>query len=234
MTAYPPIPPAAPPAVNYRTLPLTENGEPLLSLTGLSPRVEVHPFYREMGIPGALPDCWLREGAAARLLAAAAALPAGFRFVVLDGFRPYEVQLELYRRFREEIAASNRFATEEEVEKETARFVAYPTPDVETPPPHMTGGAVDLTVADEAGWLDMGTPFDDLTDRAASDSFELLPQPTMQEQRIRHNRRMLYHAMTSAGFAPYGNEWWHFDYGNQRWAMMTGGNAFYKGKRAFP
>ena len=31
------------------------------------------------------------------------------------------------------------------------------------------------------------------------------------------NRRLLYWAMTGAGFANYPYEWWHFDWGTQFW-----------------
>ncbi|SDP29460.1 D-alanyl-D-alanine dipeptidase [Paenibacillus sp. yr247] len=220
------------PKVNYRSLPILECGEPLVSLSNLSSKIKVHPFYHETNIPGALIDCYLREGATAKLIEAAALLPEDCFFVVLDGFRPYEVQLELYHMIKQDIQNRGEVHSEEELAKEIAKFVAYPSPDVETPSPHMTGGAVDLTVAKEDGWLDMGTDFDYFSDKALTAWYELNPMPTDQELNIRNNRRMLYHAMTSVGFANYENEWWHYDFGNQRWAMQTGQVAFYKGKSA--
>lgn len=224
-----PIPNVITPGANYRTLPIRECGEPLVSLSGLSPKIRVHPYYRHANIPGALADCLLREGAAAKLIEAAVLLPDGCRFVVLDGFRPYEVQLELYQMIKRDLESKGEFRSKQELAAQIAKYVAFPSPDIERPSPHMTGGAVDLTLADDNGWIDMGTDFDDFSDKARTAWYELPPSPNEKELLIRNNRRLLYHAMTSVGFANYENEWWHFDYGNQRWAMHTGHTAFYKG-----
>jgi D-alanyl-D-alanine dipeptidase len=36
---------------------------------------------------------------------------------------------------------------------------------------------------------------------------------------ICQNRRILYRAITSADFSTAPDEWWHFRYGNQKWAV---------------
>ena len=41
------------------------------------------------------------------------------------------------------------------------------------------------------------------------------------EEPFTTNRRLLFHAMTGAGFTNYRGEWWHFDFGNQRWANIA-------------
>ena len=40
---------------------------------------------------------------------------------------------------------------------------------------------------------------------------------------------MLYNVMTAAGFANLPSEWWHYDYGDNMWAQLTGGKAIYAG-----
>ena len=50
------------------------------------------------------------------------------------------------------------------------------------------------------------------------------------ELRALGNRRLLYHVMVSAGFTNYPDEWWHFDYGNQNWALMSGRKAAVYGR----
>lgn len=225
-----PIVPVITPNIKYRELPIHECGEALVSLSNLSPKIKVYPYYHHAKLLGALTDCYLREGVAAKLLEAAEHLPTGCFFVVLDGFRPYEVQLELYHGIKRDILARGDGLNEEELAKEIAKFVAYPSPNVDTPSPHMSGGAVDLTVANEEGWLDMGTEFDDFSDKAQTAWFEGIVNPTELERKIQDNRRLLYHAMLAAGFANYENEWWHYDFGNQRWAMHSGQTAIYKGK----
>lgn len=214
----------------YRSIPIHETGERLVSLSNLSPKIKVSPFYFQQKIPEAINDCYLRQGAAERLLRAAERLPDGLHFVVLDGWRPYEVQLALYEIHKETLRKTNGM-TEGRVLQELSKFVAYPSENPDTPSPHMTGGAVDLTIADSEGWLDMGTGFDEFTEKAKTDWFESRTEFEHQEEKIRSNRRLLKTVMTSAGFMNYENEWWHYDYGNQRWAMSTGETAIYKGLR---
>jgi D-alanyl-D-alanine dipeptidase len=69
----------------------------------------------------------------------------------------------------------------------------------------------------------MGTEADEIAPASVTRWFEEHP-----EEPFTTNRRLLFHAMTSAGFTNYLGEWWHFDYGNQRWANVSGvGTALY-------
>lgn len=71
---------------------------------------------------------------------------------------------------------------------------------------HNRGLAVDLTVIDKNGnELDMGTPFDDFSEKAHFDYTKLPKQ-------ILENRRLLRSAMEQAGFKGIRTEWWHFSY----------------------
>jgi D-alanyl-D-alanine dipeptidase len=38
--------------------------------------------------------------------------------------------------------------------------------------------------------------------------------------------------MTSVGFTNYVDEWWHFDFGDQNWAWMSGSDHAIHGKIA--
>jgi D-alanyl-D-alanine dipeptidase len=214
---------------NYRLIPIHESGEPLISLSNISPKIKIFPFYFQQNLPNALNECYLREGAAQRLMKAAEKLPDGLNFVVLDGWRPYEVQKVLYEMTRD--AFKKNGMTESEIHREISKFVSYPSDNIDTPSPHMTGGSVDLTIADQDGWLDMGTGFDEFTDKAKTDWYEEAANLSETEQKIRNNRRLLKQVMTDAGFENFEEEWWHYDYGNQRWAMLTHQLAIYKGLR---
>jgi D-alanyl-D-alanine dipeptidase len=72
----------------------------------------------------------------------------------------------------------------------------------------------------------MGADFDETTERSATDYFEkklaAKERLTASEEEALFNRRMLYAVMTRAGFTNYPDEWWHYDYGNQNWAMLRG------------
>jgi D-alanyl-D-alanine dipeptidase len=70
---------------------------------------------------------------------------------------------------------------------------------------HNLGLAVDLTLVDLAtgAELDMGTPFDTFSEAAHTAN---------ASGNVRKNRQILVHAMESAGFRNYDQEWWHFSY----------------------
>ncbi len=64
----------------------------------------------------------------------------------------------------------------------------------------------------------MGTAFDHFGPEAASLYFEENPG----NDTARENRKALREAMVSEGFNMDKDEWWHFDYGNQKWALESG------------
>lgn len=217
-----------------RSVPIEECKEPLVPISCCPERILVRPQYHYQGLSHALPEIYLREGAFERLLEASKALPEGHRFVVLDGWRPLPLQQALFDRYRDELARAHPDLDEEELTGLTRRFVAEPRSDPSFPSPHSTGGSVDLTVADDGGRiLPMGSEFDETSDRSETLHFEGriegLPEA---ELRALENRRLLYHAMVSAGFTNYPDEWWHFDYGNQNWALMSGHKAAIYGRTA--
>lgn len=71
---------------------------------------------------------------------------------------------------------------------------------------HNRGSAVDVTIIDQYGKeLDMGTPFDDFTEKASPNYTDFPPQ-------IIKNRTMLKQVMEESGFKQLDTEWWHFDF----------------------
>ena len=75
--------------------------------------------------------------------------------------------------------------------------------DPERGSPHTRGVAVDLTLIKNTKELDMGTDFDDFTEKA----FHLSKNVSVK---VRKNRALLLSIMTLAGFDFYHNEWWHY------------------------
>ena len=102
-------------------------------------------------------------------------------------------------------------------------FVAEAIDDPRTPPAHLTGGTVDLTLSHDGIPLALGTTFDDFTATAHADHFED-PAPAAEKLLVvRDLRRLLVAAMAAEGFVVLHNEWWHFEHGTRYWAAVTGG-----------
>lgn len=183
------------------------------------PRLRVRPQYARDGIPGAPETLFVRAGVRERLLQAARALPEDIALLVFDGYRPLSVQQYLFDQYWADIAASAPELTDDAVRQRVLRFVAAPSPDPACPPPHRTGGAVDVVLVEAAtgAEIPMGTAADETAPASATRWFEERP-----EEPFTTNRRLLFHAMIGAGFTNYRAEWWHYDFGNQRWANCAG------------
>lgn len=214
--------------------PVAECGEALSSLR-LAPALRVYPAYRHLGIPQAVDDCQVRQEVFERLLRAAECLPAGLVLVVLDGWRPMAVQQHLYRTLEAAMARHHPQTDAATLQRLTRQFVSPPSTDPQAPSPHLTGGAVDVTLCDAQGrWLDMGSRFDEVGPRSFSAHYETAAAGDGVALAIRDRRRLLHNAMLAAGFSNLPSEWWHYDYGDQLWAWYRGQPAALYGPTAPP
>ena len=200
--------------------------------------VLVQPEYYNQQLPGALAEVYVRKSVATRLKAAARMLPNRLSLIVLDGWRPTVLQSSLFQRHLQDLKSQDPTAHHDAVVEEATRYVSLPSENFSRPSPHLTGGAVDVSICDEGGdLLPMGTKFDAFDPRSATTYFEALSNqesamtadvdisPMIEEPLL--NRRLLHWIMTEQGFTAYSEEWWHFDYGNQFWALAKGQNAIY-------
>ena len=81
---------------------------------------------------------------------------------------------------------------------------------------HSYGMALDITLLDADGReLDMGTGFDDMTNRSHPALEEGFLQAGQLTEAQVANRRLLREAMLQAGFLGINTEWWHFDCGDR-------------------
>lgn len=218
LSAIPPLRSTA----GWREVPIAPVDEPLVAVDAIGGRVRDDPQYHQWGLPGALPRSWVREGVAERLARVAAGLPDGLTLVIWDGYRPLETQASIYGRYLDELSAIHPDWPAESLEHAVSRFVTPPSRAAGAPPPHLTGGAVDLTLGDGDGRpLDLGTEFDAFVAHAAAHALEDHPGE------VRDRRRLLFWAMVGEGFTAYSEEWWHFDHGDQFWGLATGRPARY-------
>jgi D-alanyl-D-alanine dipeptidase len=211
-----PLPPLTP-NTGWQEVPIEPVSEPLVAVADLGGRVHQNAAYHRMGLPGALAHCWVRESVGARLAEVAAGLPDGVELLVWDGYRPYEVQKALFDGYVDELIAVHPEMPADAIEAAATRFVSRPSTSPVAPSPHLTGGAVDLTLCAPDGTpLDLGTGFDAFVPEAGAAAFEQRPG------RARDNRRTLFWSMVRAGFAAYTEEWWHFDLWDQFWGVVRG------------
>ena len=85
------------------------------------------------------------------------------------------------------------------------------------PPPHTTGGAVDLMLADADGNpLDHTSPFDPFDPHCAA-----FDAPGLSDA-ARKTRDILAAALVPTGITNYPSEFWHWSYGDQGWAYRGG------------
>jgi D-alanyl-D-alanine dipeptidase len=150
----------------------------------------------------------------------------GWQIQIFDAYRPVIVQqfmvdytfaeLLQMRQVQADVLAP---AQREALMAEVTQFWALPSDDPNTPPPHSTGAAVDITLVDAQGRpVDMGSPIDEVSSRSFPDHFAT--HQDLQGQEYHRHRTLLKDIMQAAGFRRHPQEWWHFSFGDQLWAWI--------------
>ncbi len=220
----------------WTTIPIHDDGEPLIPLPPELLRLEPHPYqalgapYGETGSP-----FQLRSGVVARLLEAQRNLRChhpSWRLAIFDAWRPVGVQAYMVRHAIRSTCLERGLDPDrtgpghDAVIAEVGRFWAPPSTDPAAPPPHSTGAAVDLTLADsDRAALEMGGAIDAIAPESEPDHYAGSAAPGAlgagQPEGASHwhrRRLLLRQVMEDAGFAQHPNEWWHFSHGDQLWA----------------
>lgn len=225
----------------YRALPILRasryGNEPLTELSRFGIAGENYyytsrnpPYWRR--IEGAIPELLARVSVAEKLAAVNARIaPVGLEIFVFDAWRPRAVQAYFHDIWMPaELQKRDPALFGAALEQAVERYWAKPTSDPASPAPHATGAALDLTLRWKNGsMLWMGSIFDDVTEIAHRDRFEQPGDGTMRfsDEEARANRRLLHWLMHEEGFAGHPDEWWHYSWGDQLWAALTGCTAHY-------
>ena len=191
-------------------------------------KIIVEPIYHKMKYENALDKIYVRESVLEHLEMASNYLPDDIFLKVLDGYREYSFQEYLFNRYKEDIIKEFNLEEkdEEEKNKTISQYVSYPEKDSSLAPAHITGGAVDVTLSDKDGKeLDMGVEFDAFSDKASTDYYE----NNFIDEAVKRNRRILFNAMTLAGFTSLPTEIWHYDLGDKNWAFYREKQVVYGG-----
>jgi D-alanyl-D-alanine dipeptidase len=190
------------------------------------------PYWHR--VEGATDKLLLRRSVADKLLRVNARAGAvGLELFLFDAWRPRAVQAYFHDVWMpRELQRRNPALTGARLTEEVERYWSAPSSDENSPAPHATGAAVDLTLRWKDGEvLWMGSLFDDVTQLAGRDRFESLAADnfSFSDQEARANRRLLHWLMTEEGFAGHPDEWWHFSWGDQMWAALSGASQAHYG-----
>ena len=197
-------------------VPIVDNKEALIPIPNHK-RLTSYPIYFAKQIPDAIDSCVARLSVVQKLQQAAELLPEQLGIVVLDGWRSREVQRGVQEDIRQMIKRDYAYLGLAEQEQLLLDFVAPVIPNFISP--HLTGGAVDVTLFDTktGDWMDLGSGFDEPSLRSHTAYYESFP-----DSEACYYRRLLYSVMTQVGFTNLPTEWWHFDFGNALWALYSG------------
>lgn len=201
----------------FEIIPIEENKDPMVNLKHY-PFV-LAPMYYEWDLSDS-PDLWVRKTIADKLVQIQKDHLESLdrKFKIWDPWRSRIVQNNIYQKFWDELSEEHPEWDEERLIHEVGIFVTK-ADNPKRIPPHATGGSIDLTVVEADGSeMDFGTVFDHFGPEAAIGYFE----DNNENNTARDNQRWLHEIMTENGFGVYEDEWWHFDFGNQLWALTTG------------
>lgn len=178
--------------------------EDLIVAKFYSDKIKELPFYKriETNMP-----ILVREKVALMLSTVARHLSNNIFLQIDGGYRSPKVQSFLWKNRINQLGI-----------KKAKMLVGNPNNGV---PGHTTGGAVDISLLDNNfKEINLSAPFEKYYDEQKLYSKKITKE-------AQHLRLLLYNAMLSAEFAPHDNEYWHFSYGDERWAKYYNKKPIY-------
>ena len=203
------------PVSHLKHIPIIENDEPLMSWLG-------HPrIFQDRPRFNYTREVVARKSVVEFLWRAADALPPQYKLAIVEGWRPPYIQRRMFEWSFNRFKAQYPDWSTAKLKRLASQFTA--PMDKLVPPPHTTGGAVDLMLADLDGQvLDHMSPFTFRDHKGFPFAIEGLGEDA------RRHRDILAEAMSSGGMTNYPSEYWHWSYGDQGWAYRGGRpNALY-------
>lgn len=200
------------PVSQLRRVPIRECGEAMYRVDEVCPSiwwVAEHPVFSYER------SKWARLTVLQMLERASGLLPSGMRLGLVEAWRHPGIQAAMYAASRKRIEAEFPHWTRSQITRRVNRFSAPPDPRV--PPPHTTGGAVDVTLIREDGFpVDFTSPYDPFDPAGALSRAKGLGSEASS------NRELLWSVMGEVGFTNYPAEWWHWSFGDPGWAYRGG------------
>jgi zinc D-Ala-D-Ala dipeptidase len=215
----------------YQQILIQECGEPLIAIPLDKFSVETPPPYEKLGANyGDKSPYYLRQGVLEALIKAQDYLDKikkGWKIKVFDAYRPLQVQ-QFMVDYTFDLLLKEKGLKVEELSSETKQkiwdnvyqFWAIPSANPDTPPPHSTGAAIDVTLVNNQGiTVNMGGEIDEVSEISYPNFYANTNNLT--EKNYHENRLLLNQVMEYAGFLRHPNEWWHFSQGDQLWAWLS-------------
>jgi len=211
------MPSKAEPVTELRKVRIVDNGEELVDFLQLCPELRLdRPRFKYRR------ETLLRKSVAEKLRDAnLALLKLGYRIQVVEGWRAPHIQKRMYAAVWELMGKRHPDWSETKLRRTVNQFTAPMS--LRVPPPHTTGGAIDVAITDlDGNSLDVLSPYDEHdTQGFFFDAPRLDPE-------ARKHRDLLADALLSYGLTNYPSEYWHWSYGDQGWAYRGGHqNAIY-------
>jgi D-alanyl-D-alanine dipeptidase len=206
----------AEPVTELRKIKIVDNGEPLVDFLQHCPGLlQDKPRFNYRR------ETLLRQTAADKLCQANNSLPAGYQIAIVEGWRAPHIQRRMYMSAWKRWKEKHPDWSDVQLKRVVNRFTA-PLHD-RVPPPHSTGGAMDVALVNAAGEAyDLRSGYEMFDPAGFS-----LAAPKLTDE-ARKNRQILAAAMEGAGITNYPSEFWHYSYGDQGWAYRGGyANAIY-------
>lgn len=200
----------AEPVTDLKRVKIVECGEPLVDFRDACPLIVLdRPRFNYRR------ETLVRESVAKFMDQASRQLPAGYRLAVIEGWRAPHIQRRMY------LAGWKRFSelhpdwSETKLRRMVNRYTAPLSEKV--PPPHSTGGAIDVTlVKDDGSYHDHCKPFEQFDARGFH-----FHSPGLGEEALK-TREVLRLAFEGTGLTNYPSEYWHWSFGDQGWAYRGG------------
>ena len=157
---------------------------------------------------------YLRSELVTRLSGAQAHLPDGYDFLLVEGFRPFELQEHYFSSYRDELQSMDGQLSVEESFQLASRHVSPPQIA-----PHVSGAAIDLSMVVRDGTeCDMGTAINATPEDSKGACYFAATNISTE---ARHHRAILARALNEVELINYPTEWWHWSYGDRYWAFAT-------------
>ncbi len=205
------MPSKAEPVTELRRVKIVENGEELVDFLRLCSELKLdRPRFNYRR------ETLLRRSVAEMLRDANLSLMnKGYRIQVIEGWRAPLIQRRMFAAVWEHMQKHHPDWSETKLRRTVNQFTAPMNPRV--PPPHTTGGAIDVALTDLAGnEMDVISPY---LIHDINGYFTDAPRLTDE---ARKHRDLLGEAMLRTGLTNYPSEYWHWSYGDQGWAYRGG------------